>query len=194
MALPVLDSGRPSAPAPGGGSWPWASRAAHCDPLLARAEKTSGSTAFLPAGCGEGCGRGRAVTARTDPGPALQPSGTSRHAPAGRGVALEPERGREAARPLPPAACAGAEGSSGAAPPPPGSPAGMLRLGRGLRRLLSARGARASAGLPLGAEMPKKAGATNKASASPVAGGGGEARGREAGRGGCCGLPPPSGR
>ncbi|XP_026366337.1 UPF0235 protein C15orf40 homolog isoform X1 [Ursus maritimus] len=38
----------------------------------------------------------------------------------------------------------------------------MLRLGRGLRQLVSGRGARTSARLPFGAEMPKKAGATNK--------------------------------
>nr|XP_025748749.1 UPF0235 protein C15orf40 homolog [Callorhinus ursinus] len=38
----------------------------------------------------------------------------------------------------------------------------MLRPCGGLRQLLSGRGAGASARLPLGAEMPKKAGATNK--------------------------------
>uniref|UniRef100_A0A8C8XP63 Chromosome 15 open reading frame 40 n=1 Tax=Panthera leo TaxID=9689 RepID=A0A8C8XP63_PANLE len=38
----------------------------------------------------------------------------------------------------------------------------MLRLGRGLRRLGSGRGAGDSGRLPLSAEMPKKAGATNK--------------------------------
>uniref|UniRef100_A0A2K6FH93 Uncharacterized protein n=1 Tax=Propithecus coquereli TaxID=379532 RepID=A0A2K6FH93_PROCO len=38
----------------------------------------------------------------------------------------------------------------------------MLRLGCGLRQLGTAPGARASAQLPCGAEMPKKAGATNK--------------------------------
>ncbi|XP_023110624.1 UPF0235 protein C15orf40 homolog [Felis catus] len=38
----------------------------------------------------------------------------------------------------------------------------MLRLGRGLRRLGSGRGAGDSGRLPLSAEMPKKAGATSK--------------------------------
>ena len=42
--------------------------------------------------------------------------------------------------------------------------AGMPRLGYGLRLLEAGSGSRAVTRLPLGADMPKKAGATNKAS------------------------------
>ncbi|XP_072806981.1 UPF0235 protein C15orf40 homolog isoform X2 [Vicugna pacos] len=57
----------------------------------------------------------------------------------------------------------------------------MLRSGCALRQLRAGRAAPAAARLPLGAEMPKKAGATNKASGKS---GGGRRVGRREDRGG----------
>lgn len=155
--------------------------------ILRRKEKSRGNTAYLPAACAEpGRGGGAGILVSVSRA-SFQDEGSCSRRPGG--VALGPEQRRGPVGSLPPAARAGAERSSGAAPPPPGFPAGMLRLGRGLRRLGSGRGAGDSGRLPLSAEMPKKAGATNKASGKPRGRGGWAARGREAGPAGGRGLP-----
>ncbi|XP_027424949.2 UPF0235 protein C15orf40 homolog isoform X2 [Zalophus californianus] len=159
-----------AASAPAGGqqesaaTWPCARLAARCTPLFPGGKKTSGNTAFLPGVwvCVTVEGRHHGIQSQLStpvfPGYFPGRGGSCSRRPGG--VALGPERRRGPAGPLPPA-CAGAERSSGAGSPPPGFPAGMLRPCGGLKQLLSGRGAGASA-RALGAEMPKKAGATNK--------------------------------
>lgn len=125
-------------------------------------------------------GRGRAPTAADT---SADPQGRSRSMCAG----AEDSSCRAGSR----SRCAGAEGSSGACPR---LPAGMLRPLCGLGRLPAGPGAGPSVRLARGAEMPKKAGATNKASGSAVAVRPRAAQGAPWVPGSCCRRPRRSAR